>query len=186
MDALVSRQAQASYRGVPRSELGGTWSTTDPWDTRTDVGSLARSEGVEEHSDTAYPEGLSTSLFDNRPSSFSQDFELLPLVDPAKSKSKSPDVSVGETYLAANGADTNTLRGDHPVHDGVRPKMWTPFVLRRFTLIGAACVFAAILLALEILDLVANRNNGLSTTEDSKHYLWTYGPTAGKFPHECL
>jgi hypothetical protein len=36
------------------------------------------------------------------------------------------------------------------------------------------------LIALEVMFRQSEKNVGLLTSSSSKHYLWTYGPTAGK------
>ncbi|KAK2757300.1 hypothetical protein FQN54_004814 [Arachnomyces sp. PD_36] len=58
------------------------------------------------------------------------------------------------------------------------PQMWTPFVLRRRVLLGFAFLFLVMIIALEVILLYTNRNNGLTTSDPKKHYFWTYGPTA--------
>jgi hypothetical protein len=64
--------------------------------------------------------------------------------------------------------------------NGVVPRMWTPFVLRRRALFGFGFVFLLMIISLEIIFLFSNRNNGLATSDAGKHYLWTYGPTASE------
>ncbi|PYH96857.1 hypothetical protein BO71DRAFT_396652 [Aspergillus ellipticus CBS 707.79] len=56
--------------------------------------------------------------------------------------------------------------------------MWIPPVLRSASLATFAVLFAAMLIVVEVLYSVSNRNKGLSTSESKYHYLWTYGPTA--------
>ncbi|KAI0549248.1 hypothetical protein F4679DRAFT_547958 [Xylaria curta] len=55
---------------------------------------------------------------------------------------------------------------------------WRPFYLRRLVLLGFISVFILIIVAIEALLAVSNRDQGLATSSPSKHYLWTYGPTA--------
>lgn len=59
-----------------------------------------------------------------------------------------------------------------------QPK-WRPFYLRSTFLLGLAAVFALMIAALEILDYVSERDQGLATVSQNLHYLWTYGPTFG-------
>lgn len=58
---------------------------------------------------------------------------------------------------------------------------WNPKFLHPATLLGFAISYAAMIAALQILYSVSQRNHGLSTTDQKLHYLWTYGPTTGKF-----
>lgn len=55
---------------------------------------------------------------------------------------------------------------------------WTPFWLRRYTLIAFATLFALLAAALVILWYASKHQNGFSTTFGTNHYAWTYGPTA--------
>lgn len=61
---------------------------------------------------------------------------------------------------------------------GVPRMTWRPVYLRT-RILGAFCmVFALMVVTLEILILVSNRNNGIASGVPGDHYLWTYGPTA--------
>jgi hypothetical protein len=66
----------------------------------------------------------------------------------------------------------------HPAH----PPMWTPPILRSRVLIAFAALFAVLLAIIEVLFRVSNENQGLGSSEPGYHYLWTYGPTAGRSP----
>lgn len=57
---------------------------------------------------------------------------------------------------------------------------WSPLFLRPSVLVLFILSFIIMLVALEVLNHISKSNNGLSTTERSKRYLWTYGPVAGK------
>ncbi|KAI0123773.1 hypothetical protein BJ170DRAFT_94376 [Xylariales sp. AK1849] len=57
-------------------------------------------------------------------------------------------------------------------------KGWTPFYLRRGTLLFFVVVEVAILIGLVLLYAFDQRNDGLATTDSSRHFFWTYGPTA--------
>lgn len=59
-----------------------------------------------------------------------------------------------------------------------QPTMWDPFWLRKSVLIAFAIVFAAMSVAVVLLYHFSKSNNGLATQEQSRHYAWTYGPTA--------
>jgi len=56
---------------------------------------------------------------------------------------------------------------------------WSPLFLRPSVLVLFILLFIIMLVALEVLDHISKSNHGLSTTERSKRYLWTYGPVAG-------
>jgi hypothetical protein len=60
---------------------------------------------------------------------------------------------------------------------------WTPFYLRRKTIMFFILIEILILVGLVILYVFDQRNNGLATTDSSMHYFWTYGPTAGQYLH---
>ena len=53
------------------------------------------------------------------------------------------------------------------------------FIRHQVVLAFLAC-FAIILGALEAINALSRHNQGLVTTNVGRHYLWTYGPTAGK------
>ncbi|KAK4236997.1 hypothetical protein C8A03DRAFT_35073 [Achaetomium macrosporum] len=55
---------------------------------------------------------------------------------------------------------------------------WRPFYLRRRVLLFFAAVFAIIIIAIEGLVAVSEKNNGIVSASSNLHYLWTYGPTA--------
>lgn len=57
-------------------------------------------------------------------------------------------------------------------------RFWTPFYLRRRTLLLFALVFGCLAIILGILKLYSDRNDGLGTADSRLHYLWTYAPTA--------
>jgi hypothetical protein len=53
-----------------------------------------------------------------------------------------------------------------------------PSYLRRRVLILFALCFCAIIAALETIEYFSQANNGLASSVEDLHYLWTYGPTA--------
>ncbi|KAK0724054.1 hypothetical protein B0H67DRAFT_549926 [Lasiosphaeris hirsuta] len=55
---------------------------------------------------------------------------------------------------------------------------WRPFYLRRAVVLAFATAFAAILIAIEVLLALSDKNDGLGTGNRSQQYLWAYGPTA--------
>lgn len=56
-----------------------------------------------------------------------------------------------------------------------------PFVLRQNVLCGFIVFLISILTSLEVVSYIARKNQGLCTVQDSEHYLFTYGLTAGMF-----
>ena len=66
--------------------------------------------------------------------------------------------------------------------EDVRPMPWTPFFLRRSTIVIFLCSFLSVLAALIALYVYTERDGhslGI-TTEERWYYFWTYGPTAGR------
>jgi hypothetical protein len=59
-------------------------------------------------------------------------------------------------------------------------KPWTPFVLRRWVLIGFSVTLLAIIIGLEIVQRICDSRHGFGPVESNLQYVWTYGPTAGK------
>lgn len=55
---------------------------------------------------------------------------------------------------------------------------WRPTYLRKWVLILFVITFCAIIATLEVLNYVSSTNQGLTSSVESRHYLWTYGPTA--------
>ncbi|KAJ5099694.1 hypothetical protein N7532_006695 [Penicillium argentinense] len=55
---------------------------------------------------------------------------------------------------------------------------WIPSYLRRRILSLFVITFSAIIAALEILYQSSEARNGIAASTESRHYLWTYGPTA--------
>ncbi len=73
--------------------------------------------------------------------------------------------------------DDGTTVGAQPVF-GDADLPWRPFCLRRRVLFFFAAVFALIIIAIQALLAVSDKNYGLISADSSQHYLWTYGPTA--------
>ncbi|XXG97848.1 Sigma-adaptin 3A [Hypoxylon texense] len=55
---------------------------------------------------------------------------------------------------------------------------WLPFHLRRIVFITFAILLGLMVVALEVLFVISQRNQGLTESRSNLHYLWTYGPTA--------
>ncbi|KAI8947774.1 hypothetical protein F4801DRAFT_559592 [Xylaria longipes] len=86
-----------------------------------------------------------------------------------------------ESVLSAESqADVSPLQASlGPSHDSASSCLcWRPFYLRRFVLLGFISVFILIVVTIEVLLAVSNRDHGLATSTSAQHYLWTYGPTA--------
>lgn len=78
------------------------------------------------------------------------------------------------------GVEGAAKEGEEAAAPGVTEPRWTPFHLRRPVLLAAAAVFVLMVVALEVLRYVSERDDGLATVSENMHYLWTYGPTAGR------
>ncbi|QDS75113.1 hypothetical protein FKW77_007352 [Venturia effusa] len=59
-----------------------------------------------------------------------------------------------------------------------KDRLWTPWTLRRWTLVALICFFSLSIVALEILSYVSKHQNGLSEQSQSRRFLWSYGPCA--------
>ena len=57
---------------------------------------------------------------------------------------------------------------------------WRSSYLCRRVLLGFIAFFLAVLVTLEIIYQVSEQRQGLAMTRESWHYLWKFGPTAGK------
>ena len=65
-------------------------------------------------------------------------------------------------------------------------KPWTPFVLRRWVLIAFSITLLAIIASLEVVWKVCDTKHGFGPVDSKLHYVWTYGPTAGKKSHAVI
>jgi hypothetical protein len=54
-------------------------------------------------------------------------------------------------------------------------------MLRRWVLVLFALVFALLVMTLEIILKVSSDRDGFASTESNLYYVYTYGPTAGKW-----
>jgi hypothetical protein len=57
---------------------------------------------------------------------------------------------------------------------------YVPWTLRRLSLLGTVAFLIALIIALEVLHYLSDRNQGLVTAKESASYLWKYLPTASK------
>jgi hypothetical protein len=57
---------------------------------------------------------------------------------------------------------------------------WRPFILRRRVLLIYLLLLATLLSTIEALYQSSEAHQGIATSENSKYYFWTYGPTASK------
>ncbi|KAB8224876.1 hypothetical protein BDV33DRAFT_199160 [Aspergillus novoparasiticus] len=64
--------------------------------------------------------------------------------------------------------------------DGARSQSngWRPFYLRRRILLIFVIAFCGVIAALEVLNHISQVNYGIASSDEGRHYLWTYGPTA--------
>jgi hypothetical protein len=60
-------------------------------------------------------------------------------------------------------------------------QLWAPFVLRPAALLLFIGAFIIISICTIIFFIASNRHNGIASVNSNYYYLWTYGPTAGKF-----
>jgi hypothetical protein len=97
-------------------------------------------------------------------------------VSPVDSPLEAQQLSQLKTaYVQANEQDPGTSYIDGK---SSREILWHPRSLHRTTLGIFVGIFFSILAVLEVLKQYSDRHQGLTTTTEGKHYLWTYGPTA--------
>ncbi|KAJ5731120.1 uncharacterized protein N7483_005628 [Penicillium malachiteum] len=90
----------------------------------------------------------------------------------------SPVSSIGKGSSASSIHSVSTISPKDYTSIAVSPPGWRPAYLRKRVITGFAIIFCAIIIALEILNYVSSKNQGLTSSTESRHYLWTYGPTA--------
>ncbi|KAI9737737.1 MAG: hypothetical protein M1834_009105 [Cirrosporium novae-zelandiae] len=103
-------------------------------------------------------------------------YQALQLLPTQKSKRFTHETQSQTTHSQVDLQSSSTLL-EVKTKDGVIPK-WRPALLRRRILCVFITIFIAMLIALEVLYQISNHHQGLTTSDQSKHYLWTYGPTA--------
>ncbi|KAJ5945581.1 hypothetical protein N7454_002420 [Penicillium verhagenii] len=72
--------------------------------------------------------------------------------------------------------DSTSSHDTHPI-SRTKPG-WRPIYLRKWVLSLFVISFCATIAALEALNYISSANQGLTSSVESRHYLWTYGPTA--------
>ncbi|KAF3914447.1 hypothetical protein AA313_de0201527 [Arthrobotrys entomopaga] len=82
------------------------------------------------------------------------------------------DISPGEAQYAFS--ETEIIRQ----HNGKVKTGWMPLILRLWALFLFLLVFIGVFITLIGLYVSSKRKQGLSNQSESRHYLWTYGPTA--------
>lgn len=98
----------------------------------------------------------------------------------SQSRQSNVQAATPESCPARSSSQQDDCPRHMPVANACFQLLWTPFWLRRTVLTCFLATFAILVIALEVLSFVSKRNQGLATIDASKHYLWTYGPTAGK------
>ncbi|KAI4862482.1 hypothetical protein F4820DRAFT_460205 [Hypoxylon rubiginosum] len=96
-----------------------------------------------------------------------------------------PIDSIGSPHL-----EPTTPASDHGPHESLNTspqepepptsqhQTWLPCYLRKFMFIAFTILLGVMVVALEVLFVISQRNQGLTESRSSLHYLWTYGPTA--------
>lgn len=74
-------------------------------------------------------------------------------------------------------ADRDRLKSHHATYQ----RAYKPWSLRRHVLLGFLILLLAMIIALEPMSRISQRNNGLATSSENERYLWRYGPTAGEY-----
>ncbi|GIZ39395.1 hypothetical protein CKM354_000278100 [Cercospora kikuchii] len=59
----------------------------------------------------------------------------------------------------------------------VKAQPWTPIALRPASLYALASLYVTLAMGLIVLVVVDHKKQGLATSREGLHYLWTYGPT---------
>ncbi|EOD51312.1 hypothetical protein UCRNP2_1955 [Neofusicoccum parvum UCRNP2] len=153
------------------NELYQPLSPLDPQDGDSDDAASSRISSM----DSARPRAT-TSLEEEgaqRPPATRQPASQAPLLDVPGS-----DGGQSASAVTLVGVEGAAKEGEEAAAPGVTEPRWTPFHLRRPVLLAAAAVFVLMVVALEVLHHVSERDDGLATVSENMHYLWTYGPTA--------
>ncbi|KAJ6102274.1 hypothetical protein N7486_004701 [Penicillium sp. IBT 16267x] len=81
--------------------------------------------------------------------------------------------------IGKNGVNSTSSVSSHKA-GSINPTKpgWRPIYLRKWVLILFVITFCAIIATLEVLNYISSANQGLTSSVESRHYLWTYGPTA--------
>lgn len=99
-----------------------------------------------------------------------------PLLSDAEISDSTASVETRD-HEPANGLQRSSLNQSaqhmHPT--------WTEFYFSPLFLISLSVLLILMIAALEILYYISQHNQGLVTASEDMHYVWTYGPTFGKF-----
>lgn len=85
----------------------------------------------------------------------------------------------GVPQATASTQDKETNEASQTRTPPIEPS-WVPSYLSRTFFLGTAVVLACMIAALEGLYCLSERNQGLVTVLQDKHYFWTYGPLSHK------
>lgn len=135
-----------------------------------DDGDLSEAIAFVEHAaDAAFDDGRRVSIVPSLTSTIPNTSSV------QLTKVKNPDVNSTET------SEPSTQRVA-PLSEkevlGPRPKMWNASWLHHSVLTAFLGAFIAMFITVIILYCISANNDGLSTQIESRHYAWTYGPTA--------
>jgi hypothetical protein len=86
--------------------------------------------------------------------------------------------STPKSLLIQNTTEEPTDAGK--IQNDTSKQPWIPFVLRRWVLITFAIVLLSMIAGLEIVKKICDAKHGFGPIDTKLHYIWTYGPTAGK------
>jgi len=100
-----------------------------------------------------------------------------PSLQPTNGHSRYEPVPLAETPPSPFDPRKETDPTKTPVFSDT-PLPWRPFYLQRTVILSFTVIFAAILVVIQVLLAISNRNNGLGTGYRGQQYLWIYGPTA--------
>lgn len=127
----------------------------------------------------------------------SRSFEATPQINiptneaPPSWTSQTPqsDTVLNDTNISESSAPMQT-RTDEPMNELQRPPLdkpaeqlppaWMDFYFRPLFLMSLSALLMLMIVALEVLHHMSQRNQGLVTASEDMHYAWTYGPTFGK------
>lgn len=108
---------------------------------------------------------------------------------PRRTDAPQNDTRLMSDHEANSSVSVDTTE-DEPINGSQRPALdetlqnlcptWTEFYFRPLFLINLGTLFMLMIVVLEVLNSISQRNQGLVTASENLHYLWTYGPTFGK------
>jgi hypothetical protein len=103
---------------------------------------------------------------------------LSPVVVLGQREDKTAAVSSPKSLLTQTTTEEPTDAGK--IQTDTDKQSWTPFVLRRWVLITFAIVLLSMIAGLETVKKICDAKHGFGPIDTNLHYVWTYGPTAGK------